>query len=275
MNRRKYLAVTGGVIVVAGCSSDGDNGESQNEDTETTEITDTPQDTAEEEGESSGDPEFEIASLDYPQNPMVNETVSIEITVENIGDGTGDFESELHLGGPTGIFELDPIELEAIEPGGTSGWIIYDIEFEEAGDYHYWIDTLEEEFVIEVQPLQIILEYTITADKTPEQVPEDIHKSRSEGGRRQEGYKWVVVEFEVVEERLNMEDLWFRSSIETSNRLFDLDHATGDLVDGIQSRGDIKQGGSGIGLYQVPEDADTFEWNLEETQQNIEAKKVD
>jgi len=117
------------------------------------------------------------------------------------------------------------------------------------------------------------LTYTIRAEKEPEEIPEGIRKSRGEGGRRKEGNTWVVVTFEVTEGTLDMEDVWFRSRVETSSRFHDLDHGTADLSNGVQSRGEITQGGEGIALYQIPEDADTYEWNLEDMQQDVEAEK--
>lgn len=120
----------------------------------------------------------------------------------------------------------------------------------------------------------VVLEYSISASKEPDVVPEDIRQRRDEGGRRREGYKWVVVEFDVAEGTLDMEDVWFRSRVETSNRYYDLDHGTSDLTDGMQSRGDIQEGGHGIALYQIPEDEDTYSWNLEEMRQDVDAENV-
>lgn len=118
------------------------------------------------------------------------------------------------------------------------------------------------------------LEYTITAGTDPAAVPEDIRGSRDEGGRRRDGYQWVVVELSVTEGTLDMEDIWFRSRVETSDRFYDLDHATDDLRKGIQSRGDIQEGGEAIALYQIPDGQNSYSWNLQETRQDIDAKKV-
>lgn len=70
-----------------------------------------------------------------------------------------------------------------------------------------------------------------------------------------------------------MQDVWFRSRIETSNRFYDLDHASDELDDGVESRGEIKEGGSGIALYQIPEEAGNYSWNLEEMRQDIAAER--
>jgi hypothetical protein len=118
---------------------------------------------------------------------------------------------------------------------------------------------------------EVVLEYSITTGKSPEQVPSSISKSRDDGGRRKEGYRWVVISFDVTQGTLNMQDVWFRSRVETSERFYDLDHGTADLTDGVQSRGEIKQRASGIALYQIPEDAENYSWNLEEMRQDVEA----
>jgi len=117
-----------------------------------------------------------------------------------------------------------------------------------------------------------VLTHSINAGNGPEDIPESISKSREEGGRREDGNKWVVVTFEVTAGTLDMEDVWFRSRVETTDRFHDLDHATADLSNGVQSRGEIKEGGSGIALYQIPEDQDTYEWNLADMRQDVEAE---
>ncbi|MFC5970560.1 hypothetical protein ACFPYI_04375 [Halomarina salina] len=119
----------------------------------------------------------------------------------------------------------------------------------------------------------VVLEYSLTSGKSPDAVPSDISKSRENGGRREEGYKWIVVSFDVTQGTLDMEDVWFRSRVETSERFFDLDHGTADLTDGVQSRGEIKQGASGIALYQVPQDVNRLSWNLDEMRQNVDAQR--
>jgi len=117
------------------------------------------------------------------------------------------------------------------------------------------------------------IEYTITAGKSPEAIPESIRAPVEDGGRLEPGNQWVVVEFDVLEGTLDMQEIWFRSRIETETRFYDLDHATDKLADGVQSRGGIKAGGRGIALYQIPEDVTAYEWNLDETHARIEAIK--
>lgn len=119
----------------------------------------------------------------------------------------------------------------------------------------------------------VVLEYSITAGEEPEELPEDVRATREVGGRREEGNKWVVVSFEVVEGTLSMSDVWFRSRVETSDRFYNLDHASDLLSDGVQSRGEIKTGGTGTALYQIPTDESTYSWNLQEMRQDVEANE--
>ena len=118
------------------------------------------------------------------------------------------------------------------------------------------------------------IEYQVTIGKEPEQMPEDIrdiHRgAENPDGARREGHKWVVVEIDVLDGVLSMEDIWFRSRVETQDRFYDLDHASDQLSDGVQSRGEIKQDGSAIALYQISENSEFVSWNLDETQQDIE-----
>lgn len=119
----------------------------------------------------------------------------------------------------------------------------------------------------------VVLDYSVTASESPEDVPSKITKSRDDGGRRREDHKWVVVSFDVTRGTLDMEDVWFRSRVETDERFYDIDHGSAELADGVQSRGEIKQGASGIALYQIPEDVDAYSWNLEEMRQGVVAEK--
>ncbi len=112
---------------------------------------------------------------------------------------------------------------------------------------------------------EVKLEYTVKSAENPDEIPDELQKWRKDG------YKWVIVELEVNEGNLDMEDIWFRSRVETSERFYDLDHTTDKLKDGIQSRGSIKAGGKGVALYQIPVDEETYSWNLEKTHMDIEA----
>jgi hypothetical protein len=267
MKRRAFLS-TVVTIAVAGCSSDGGT-------TQTPTETPTSTPTASPTQEQTGEPEFEFISFDHPDTVEVNGSFQIEMDVKNRGGSEGDFTSRISLFWFGGWVEAGEAELNDVEPGETRTWVSNEVSLEESGEFQFRVDELDEYFRIEVLEPTIVLEYTITAGTAPDAIPEDIRKLRSEGGQLEEDYKWVVVEFTVIEGTLNMEDIWFDSRVETSQRYYDLDHATDELVDGVQSRGAIKQGSSGIALYQIPTDSDTYEWNIEQTDQNIESNKVE
>lgn len=75
--------------------------------------------------------------------------------------------------------------------------------------------------------------------------------------------KWVVLSFEVEEGEVSMEDLWFRSRIDTGERYQPADAQTDNaLANGIESRGAVIDGGSADILYQAPTFAKEYTWNL-------------
>lgn len=75
--------------------------------------------------------------------------------------------------------------------------------------------------------------------------------------------KFVVLSFEVDQGEISMEDLWFRSRIDTGERYQSVDAQTDNaLADGIESRGSILEGGSADILYQAPTFSEEYTWNL-------------
>lgn len=273
MDRRGFiLAGLGGFCgTLAGCT-----GSSDPVKTETTTSNPTTEAPTEGGGEAEAvGPRFEVVSFNRPETAEVGEEVQIELVVRNTGDEPGEFTAaiEAKVGGSNWQPAGD-VETGVIPPGETGTWTSNVVEYPDAMLVQYRIEKADLEFTIEVTRPPVELEYTISAGTSPDSIPEDIRKSRDEGGRRKEGYQWVVVTFDVVQGPLDMEDLWFRSRVETEERYYDLDHATGELVDGVQSRGTIKEGGSGIALYQIPADAESYGWNLEETRQDIAARRA-
>lgn len=87
---------------------------------------------------------------------------------------------------------------------------------------------------------------------------------------RSEEWGWLVVDFEVVEGELDTEDVWFNGLFETDERYYTVAHATSDLERGIESRGAIREGGSGIVLHRYPPGgAEPVGWNLSATDQSV------
>lgn len=75
--------------------------------------------------------------------------------------------------------------------------------------------------------------------------------------------KYVVLSFEVEEGEISMEDLWFRSRIDTGERYQPADAQTDNaLENGIEDRGTIIEGGTGDILYKAPTFVEQYTWNL-------------
>jgi hypothetical protein len=119
-----------------------------------------------------------------------------------------------------------------------------------------------------VNSSDVLLEYTIRVEPQPVEIPEDIARFYSK-----EEFQWVVVSFDVLEGKLDMQEMWFESRIETVERFYDLDHATGELKMGVQSRGAIKSGFSGLALYQIGLDETVLSWDLNNLNQKVMARE--
>lgn len=75
--------------------------------------------------------------------------------------------------------------------------------------------------------------------------------------------KWIVLSFDVEQGEVSMEDLWFRSRIDTGERYKPANAQTEDaLENGIESRGSVLEGGSADILYKAPSFTDSYTWNL-------------
>lgn len=133
MNRRKVLLGSGVVLTstLAGCTgNETGNGEnsgngnstnpsnSGNNESDTEEPTDGGNGNT--DNESAGEPEFEVESLDMPEEVEVGEEWSWSITVANTGDADGTFETAVYVKtADTDFTEVGTIELE-IPAGGTA-----------------------------------------------------------------------------------------------------------------------------------------------------------
>lgn len=107
MQRRKYLAIISGTLPLAGCSnvddvptinegsSDGGEG---NADAETDESTPEVSEESNETEEAEPEPEFEIRSIEVPEEVEIGEEWSYTVTVANTGNADGTY---------TGVLEID------------------------------------------------------------------------------------------------------------------------------------------------------------------------
>lgn len=263
------ISSVGSGIVLAGCS--GGNPESENEDISNDGGSETEQG---ESDNSDGQAIFEITDTrDGTEYSVEDETV-VGGTVVNTGSSEGSQTVELRSRGES----LSEVEIQLEPDESYPAKFTYDPSSLEEGEYEFTLVTEDDQesmsiTVIDNSP-DVRIEYETTVGKKPEQLSSDFrdvwNPPDNSEGKREEGYKWVVIEITVLEGELDMEDIWFRSRVETEERFYELDHASDELTDGIQSRGSIKQGGNGIALYQIPEDSEFVRWNLEETNQNIE-----
>lgn len=263
------ISSVGSGIALAGCS--GGNPESENEDISNDGGSETEQG---ESDNSDGQAIFEITdTTDGTEYSVEDETV-VGGTVVNTGSSEGSQTVELRSRGES----LSEVEIQLEPDESYPAKFTYDPNSLEEGEYEFTLVTEDDQESMSITVIDnssdVRIEYETTVGKEPEQLPSDFrdvwNPPDNSEGKREEGYKWVVIEITVLEGELDMEDIWFRSRVETEERFYELDHASDELTDGIQSRGSIKQGGNGIALYQIPEDSEFVRWNLEETNQNIE-----
>ena len=88
---------------------------------------------------------------------------------------------------------------------------------------------------------------------------------------RHEEWDWLVMDLEVVEGELDMEDAWFNAFFETEERLHSIAHDSGEVIDGIESRGTIRPGGRGVLLHEYPPSprGELVGWNTSVMDQSI------
>jgi len=122
MRRRRFAATVGaGVIAsIAGCSSDspettdGSSSDSSdgNTDGSNSESTD-------DQSTQGGEALFEVTGYDLPETASIGSTITGTITVENVGDAAGSFNSPLYVRTPDSNWtELNEYSAEDVEPGG-------------------------------------------------------------------------------------------------------------------------------------------------------------
>jgi hypothetical protein len=114
---------------------------------------------------------------------------------------------------------------------------------------------------------EVEVEYAIETGRSLPSIPDETQR------RLDDGNEWAAVLFTVTEGHLSMSEIWFDSRLETSSRLYQLDHGSADAELGVLSRGTIQTGGDGRALYQVPERASSFSWNLAELDQDATTVK--
>lgn len=87
---------------------------------------------------------------------------------------------------------------------------------------------------------------------------------------RDEGQYWGIVTIEIIEDVLNVEDVWFRSGLEVGNRRASVDYASNrNIKRGMRPRGEIKEGYTGHALYLISEDSDEASWYTKNMRQSV------
>lgn len=103
-------------------------------------------------------------------------------------------------------------------------------------------------------PADVVLSYEVTEGSNWDGELPDLYS---------EWMKWVILSFDVERGEVSMEDLWFRSRIDTGERYKPANTQTEDaLANGIESRGSVLEGGSADILYRAPSYAESYTWNL-------------
>lgn len=119
--RRWFLAMGGTVasIGIAGCTGDDDDGTPTPTPGETPDTTPTPTPTEDTPTPSQDPPAFELVEIDAPNEVEIDEEWNWSITIENVGESDGTFESVVNTSvGEDNWEELGEIELDV--PAGES-----------------------------------------------------------------------------------------------------------------------------------------------------------
>lgn len=136
MRRRPLLAILPqAALVLAGCSSSGENG------TPTATETDTPTATPTATPTPTPDYEFET-SVSFPLGGVMNDPVQIEVSVTNSGPDAGEFEATLTHDG-------DDLTSEAVRVGpGEASTVTLQHSFPRAGEFDVAVAGAEATLVI-------------------------------------------------------------------------------------------------------------------------------
>lgn len=139
MNRRKYLAISGGMVALAGCSGETDNEQSGEEPEE-----EEPEE--ESEPEDTGEAVFEITGIVNDVTFEEGDEVSIGGTIENTGDSDGEQTVKL-------IFEGEVVveDETSLSSGEETRWGgIWDYSEFNPGTWEYVLETEDDEETAEI-----------------------------------------------------------------------------------------------------------------------------
>lgn len=301
MKRRQYLQIVGvgGIGAIAGCSDGGNSGGTQTQtatdtdaptptETETPTATETPTETVtqteapadavlsyEVTGGSNWDGDLPDLISDWMKWVVVSFDVEQgEVSMEDLW-----FRSRIDTG--ERFQPADAQTNNALENGienrgsiteGGSGDILY--KAPTFADRYTWNlsglrrQTVAGDNIQLEEPGEFYGDVTVSVD-VEVTGSADIITSQAEEFREESEY-WGIVTLEVAEGTLNVEDVWFRSSLEMSNRQLGVDYgANRSIKRGMRPRGEIKEGYTGYALYIVSENTNNVSWITDEMRQSV------
>jgi len=223
MERRRFLGVLGSTSLfgIAGCLSDGDDGEgdtpTETDTTDADDATDTTgaTDTTDADDGQNGEPSLTILNVELSESELIlGELVDVSVTVANDGDGTGDGAVELRLDGDVLAEEaisLDPSDsrtvafddVDATEYGGGTHELLLTV-----GDDEETVTvTLEDRFGSDPR----VLLNSTTDSFRHDNIEEGNARIEQMGQELLAAYPWETeadeITFEVVDEDLPAEGL--------------------------------------------------------------------
>lgn len=277
--RRRRILTTGGIgltTALAGCAGETDDSDDDtgvtNDTTDDTES-DPPSDMDDggDGGDDTGTATFEI-TVEHPDEVEVGETHELTITVRNTGDAAGEFEERLEIS-TLSTDEWDNADMVTLEldPGEREEVVYPELEFSEPWTVQFRLgDTRWQYDIADTKP-----EYDVTVEYSTEiqaggtgtyDLPEQLY----------DGWEWLVIELVPTEGDLNMEDVWFRGFAETEERLYAVNHDSSDVSNGIESRGGLREGGTGIVLHSYPPSpkSEFMGWNTSIMDQSVNGENI-
>lgn len=170
---------------------------------------------------------------------------ALENGIENRGDILEDGSADILYEVPT-YSDTHQWNLSGLERQSVTG---EDIE----------VDTPGEEFYPDVS---VSVDIEITDDA--EMIPQEANEFKNENEA------WGIASLEVLDGRLNVEDVWFRSKLRVTNRQVETDPAANRYVKrGMRPRGEIKSEYIGHAIYIVPGDSEDASWITDEMRQSV------
>lgn len=189
MNRRKYLSIAGASVtaVLSGCGgqSGSDDGLESNtsEDTQTANRSSSdagPEDTTSadtqtaqtntDDAESNGAPQFEVISLEVPDEITQPDTVAVELTVANTGDARGTYRGEIDVA-VDGVFLPTAIRHNEEIDAGERATLTETLTPAHSGFVTFSIDGIEREMMVipehtepQIQGVELIREWNEYGD---------------------------------------------------------------------------------------------------------------